>query len=186
MKTDERQLIVRILSGHAEEYSYFLDRYGPQVFALVARLVSDQLDAEEIAQDAFVRAFTALGTFDFRSEFSTWVSRIAYNCAVQFLRKRRREVVLDIDETQLACISDSMADEIFSADGDDRISLLNRAVDMLPPDDRALLTLFYYEDRSISDIAYILSLKENNVAVRLYRVRKRLCVLVKRFENESR
>lgn len=186
MKTDEKLLIVRILSGHAEEYGYFLDRYGPQVFALVARLVSAQLDAEEITQDAFIRAFTALGTFDFRSEFSTWVSRIAYNCAVQFLRKRKRDVVVDIDEAQLADISDGMADEVLSADSDDRISALNRAVELLPPDDRALLTLFYYENRSISDIAYILSLKESNVAVRLYRVRKRLCVLIKRFENENR
>ncbi|MCM1312376.1 MAG: RNA polymerase sigma factor [Bacteroides sp.] len=185
MKTDERQLVVRILSGHTEEYGYFLDRYGPRVFALVARLVPVQLDAEEITQDAFVRAFSALGTFDFRSEFSTWISRIAYNCAVQFLRKRKREVAVDIDEAQLACISDSMADEVLAADGDGRIVVLNRAIEMLPPDDRALLTLFYYEDRSISDIAYILSLKESNVAVRLYRVRKRLCVLIKRLENED-
>lgn len=186
MKTDERQLIVRILGGHAEEYSYFLDRYASQVFSLVTRLVKNRLDAEEITQDSFVRAFTALDSFNFRSEFSTWICRIAYNCAIQHLRKQKHEFTVDISEEQLTCISDNMADEVLSVDSSDRIQILQRAIDMLPPNDRALITLFYHDNRSISDIAYILSLKESNVAVRLYRIRKHLYVLIKQFENENK
>lgn len=66
---------------------------------------------------------------------------------------------------------------------EDRIVLLQRAIDTLSPDDRMLITLYYYDDRSVKDIAYIMSVKENNVMQRLHRVRKRLCVLMKKMEN---
>lgn len=83
MGVDERKLIGQVLAGRTEEFGYFLEKYGRQVLALVSRLVPQQMDAEEVAQDAFVKAFTRLESFDFRSSFSTWVSRIAYNCAVE-------------------------------------------------------------------------------------------------------
>ena len=183
MSVDERKLIGRILAGHTEEFGYFLESYGRQVFALVSRLVAQQMDAEEVAQDAFVNAFTRLDNYDFRSSFSTWISRIAYNCAIDRLRSMKRERTDDIDERQLAEVSDSMADELMQTEDEDRIVLLQKAIDALSPDDRMLITLYYYDDRSVRDIAYIMSVKENNVMQRLHRVRKRLCVLMKRMEN---
>ena len=78
MQTDENRLIARILDGHAEDFGYFLERYGQEVFAIVSRLVPQQEDAEELTQDAFVRAFNRLETFGGRSSFSTWICRIAY------------------------------------------------------------------------------------------------------------
>lgn len=182
MGVDERKLIGRILAGHTEEFGYFLERYGRQVFALVSRLVTQQMDAEEVAQDAFVNAFTRLDNYDSRSSFSTWISRIAYNCAIDRLRSMKRERTDDIDERQLAEVSDSMADELMQTEDEDRIVLLQKAIDTLSPDDRMLITLYYYDDRSVRDIAYIMSVKENNVMQRLHRVRKRLCVLMKRME----
>ena len=182
MSVDERKLIGRILGGHTEEFGYFLERYGRQVFALVSRLVAQQMDAEEVAQDAFVNAFTHLDNYDSRSSFSTWISRIAYNCAIDRLRSMKRERTDDIDERQLAEVSDSMADELMQTEDEDRIVLLQKAIDTLSPDDRMLITLYYYDDRSVRDIAYIMSVKENNVMQRLHRVRKRLCVLMKRME----
>ena len=183
MGVDERKLIGRILAGHTEEFGYFLESYGRQVFALVSRLVTQQMDAEEVAQDAFVNAFTRLDNYDSRSSFSTWISRIAYNCAIDRLRSMKRERTDDIDERQLAEVSDSMADELMQTEDEDRIVLLQRAIDTLSPDDRMLITLYYYDDRSVKDIAYIMSVKENNVMQRLHRVRKRLCVLMKKMEN---
>ena len=182
MSVDERKLIGRILAGHTEEFGYFLESYGRQVFALVSRLVTQQMDAEEVAQDAFVNAFTHLDNYDYRSSFSTWICRIAYNCAIDRLRSMKRERTDDIDERELAEVSDSMADELMQTEDEDRIVLLQKAIDALSPDDRMLITLYYYDDRSVRDIAYIMSVKENNVMQRLHRVRKRLCVLMKRME----
>ena len=69
MQTDESQLIARILDGHAEDFGYFLERYSQEAFAIVVRLVPQQEDAEELVQDAFVRAFNRLDTFEGRSSF---------------------------------------------------------------------------------------------------------------------
>ena len=71
MQTDEKELIARILDGHAGDYGYFLERYSQEAFAIVVRLVPQQEDAEELVQDAFVRAFNRLDTFEGRSTFST-------------------------------------------------------------------------------------------------------------------
>ncbi len=77
MQTDENELIARILDGHAEDFGYFLERYSHEAFAIVMRLVPQQEDAEELVQDAFVRAFNRLDTFEGHSSFSTWICRIA-------------------------------------------------------------------------------------------------------------
>ena len=97
MQTDEQEMIARILDGHIEDFGYFLERYSQEAFAIVVRLVPRQEDAEELVQDAFVRAFNRLETFERRSSFSTWICRIAYTTAVSWLRKRRMKY-LSIDE----------------------------------------------------------------------------------------
>ena len=185
MGVDERKLIGQVLAGRTEEFGYFLEKYGRQVLALVSRLVPQQMDAEEVAQDAFVKAFTRLESFDFRSSFSTWVSRIAYNCAVEHLRKTKRERTVDVDESSLAEVTDGMVDELMLTDDEDNVAQLQKAIDMLATEDRTLITLYYYDDRSVRDIAYIMSIKENAVVQRLHRVRKRLYLLIKTFSRNG-
>lgn len=185
MSVDERKLIGQVLAGRTEEFGYFLEMYGRQVLALVSRLVPQQMDAEEVTQDAFVKAFTRLESFDFRSSFSTWVSRIAYNCAVEYLRKTKRERTVDVDESQLAEMTDGMVDELMQTDDEDNVALLQNAIEMLGVEDRTLITLYYYDDRSVRDIAYIMSIKENAVVQRLHRVRKRLYLLIKTFSRNG-
>ena len=77
MKKEESHIIKEILNGKTEQYEYFLDRYGQQVFVLVDRIVSCQEDAEELAQDVFLKAFQQLSSFKAESSFSTWIYRIA-------------------------------------------------------------------------------------------------------------
>lgn len=184
MVMDENQLIAHIIGGRTEDYSYFLDRYGREVFAIVARVIPSQLDAEEVAQDAFVKAFCNLGSFCGKSSFSTWICRIAYNCAISYARKKKSQLVsFDEDEKLLATVTDEMADEALSAMDDQRVALLQKALEMLAPDERTLISLFYFEERTLNDIAYILSLKQNNVATKLCRVRKKLYLMIKRLEH---
>ena len=121
MSVDERKLIGQVLAGRTEEFGYFLEKYGRQVLALVSRLVTQQMDAEEVVQDAFVNAFTHLDNYDSRSSFSTWICRIAYNCAIDRLRSMKRERTDDIDEMQLAEVSDSTADELMQTEDEDKI-----------------------------------------------------------------
>ena len=178
MQTDEKELIARILDGHAEDFGYFLERYSHEAFAIVVRLVPQQEDAEELVQDAFVRAFNRLETFGGRSSFSTWICRIAYTTAVSWLRKRRIRYLSIDDRPQL---SDKEIDE--ALDDESRIEELRRAITLLKPDEQTLITLYYYDNRPLNDIAYILDAEPNTLATRLHRIRRKLYLLMKHGTN---
>lgn len=171
---DEQRLIARILDGHAEDYGYFLERYGGEVFAIVSRLVPNREDAEELTQDAFVRAYSRLDSFIGRSSFSTWVCRIAYTVAVSWLRKKRIKY-LSIDDHPHA--SDAEVDEVL--DDESRLEDLREAISLLRPDEQLLLELFYFESRPLADIAYILDVEPGTIATRLHRIRRKLYSLMK-------
>ena len=92
MKNEELNIITRILSGKTDEFTYFLDTYGQQVYSLIVRIVRSEADAEELTQDTFMKCFENLSSFNAKSSFSTWLYRIAYNTAVSFTRKKEPEV----------------------------------------------------------------------------------------------
>ena len=173
-QTDEQQLIARILDGHAEDYGCFLERYGPEVMRLVSRLVPLQQDAEELVQDAFVRAYNRLETFGGHSSFSTWICRIAYTTTVSWLRRRRMKY-LSIDN--LPRIPDAVVDE--ALDDETRIDELRQTIAQLKPDEQTLITLFYYDNRPLADIAYILDIETGTIATRLHRIRRKLYQMMK-------
>ena len=174
----EAQRIRRILDGRSDEYGYFVKTYSAQVLDFVSRLVSNAGDAEELAQDAFVRAFRALGQFDGRSSWLTWMLRIAYHTALNHL-KRQRQQWLSIDDFPLA----DTPDDDLSTDREERIQQLDAAIDRLPADEQLLLHLYYYDDRQLRDIAYIMDAEPGLLATRLHRIRKKLLLIMK--ENEQ-
>ena len=177
-QADEKQLIARILDGHAEEYGYFMTQYGEEVFQLVVRLVPVQQDAEELVQDAFVRAYDKLDTYTGEASFRTWLCRIAYNLTISWLRKQKMKYT-SIDER--LDVSDADIDQLL--DDDSRIQQLKEACTQLKPDEQTLINLFYYDDMPVRDIAYILGMEQGIVAVRLYRIRKKLYLIIKRMEK---
>ena len=174
MLSDEQRLIARVLDGHAEDYGYFLERYGQEVMRLVSRLVPQQQDAEELVQDAIVRAYDRLETFGGRSSFSTWICRIAYTTAVSWLRKQHIKYLSIDDQPQLP---DTFVDE--ALDDETRIDELRRAIAQLKPDEHTLITLCCYDNRPLADIAYILDIETGTIATRLHRIRRKLYLLMK-------
>ena len=135
-------------------------------------------DAEELAQDVFLKAFRNLHRFNGRSSFPTWLFRIAYNTAVSETRRRKREWAC-IDQARLANLPDSEAERMDAWEGrQEYLDALARAVGELEPEERALVTLFYYEEYSVSECAGITQMSESNIKVRLHRIRKKLYILV--------
>lgn len=171
--TDEQHLIARVLDGHTEDFGYFLEQYSAEAFAIVVRLVPRQEDAEELVQDAFIRAFNRLDSFEARSSFSTWICRIAYTTAVSWLRKQRTKYVSIEDNTQL---SSAVVDEVI--EDETRTEELRRAIAQLRPDEQTLITLYYYDSRPLADIAYILDAEAGTLATRLHRIRRKLYTLM--------
>lgn len=181
MENDETHIIHRILEGETSLYEHLLDKYSQQTFLLILRIVENQEDAEELTQDTFLKAFKHLSSFKATSSFSTWIYRIAYNTAVSAVRKRKQAVVL-MDEQVLANVSDEQVDNTLDDESEEQIEKLQRSIKRLDADERALLTLFYEEEKPVSEVADILSMTESNVKVKLHRIRKKLYILIKQEE----
>ena len=181
MKKEEAHIIKEILNGKTEQYEYFLDRYGQQVFVLVDRIVSCQEDAEELTQDVFLKAFQQLSSFKAESSFSTWIYRIATNLAISAVRKKRNDV-LHLDDSVFANLSDTQVDEALEDESEEQMERLQQAMNQLEADERALITLYYLEEKPLAEVAFILGMTEGNAKVKLHRIRKKLYVLIKNQE----
>lgn len=156
--------------------------YGPMVFRLVMRMVGQTEDAEEVYQDVFVKALTRISTFDERkASLATWLSRIAYHESVNHIRSRRMDFVL-IDDNEM----ETAVEDIPSVNHDDEqvVLQLERAMALLPTAEQMLLSLFYYENRSLQEIAYITDSKPTTIGSRLSRIRKKLYGLIQQFSEQ--
>ena len=187
--TDEQERVARITdylgAGNrrkaATEYAYFVNQYSQQVLDFTMRMVGSKADAEELAQNAFVKAFSRIESFEGRASFLTWVSRIAYNESINHL-KRCKIRWIEIDEAQIA---ETDIDNELSSGSEERIRLMEEAIDILPPDERMLVHLYYYEDKPLQEIAYVMDAEPNALAVRLHRIRKKLLIMIKEKEYEQ-
>ena len=168
-------LINSILSGNTGNYATLVKRHQRFVFTLALRFAKNREDAEEIAQDCFIKAYKALGTFKQTSKFSTWLYTITYTTAMTYLRKKRLNSSSIDDEEQVLQVANS--DSAFDADTIEKKSTykyLNEAISMLLPDDAAIITLFYKGEQSLEEIGQALAMEPNTVKVKLHRARHRL------------
>lgn len=175
---DEIYYITRILDGETEYFSVLLDRYSRPLYSLIVQIVGCPEDAEELLQDVFLKAFRHLSSYKGDCRFSTWIYRIAYNAAISATRKRKREL-LYIEENTINTVSDEAADSVLaSVESEEQLERLNRAIDQLSGEEKALITLFYYEEKSMEETAEVLKISVANVKVRLHRTRKKIYVLM--------
>ncbi len=177
MERDERYIIQRVLDGDTHLFEHFLNHYAQQVFHLVLSIVEERNDAEELTQDIFLKAYESLSSFKAGSSFSTWIYRIAYNTAISAVR-RRKQTPMVVDDALIANLAATQVDELLDDTREEQIQHLHQAISQLDASERALLTLYYDEERPISEVAHITGLTEVNVKVRLHRIRKKLYILL--------
>lgn len=171
---EDSQYINSVLSGNISDYSIIVDKYKDMVFTITYRIAGNREDAEELAQDVFVKAYTSLKDFKGKSKFSTWLYSIAYNTSISKIRKKRlKSISIDDHENTYLDIADNVHEDFYNFDKV-HVKLLKKALDELDPVDKSLMTLFYQDDKSIRELSEITGLTESNVKVRLYRNRQRL------------
>lgn len=176
--------IQRIQAGDTACFACLLDRYSRPVHSLILKVVRNREDAEELAQDVFVKVFRSLSSFKGECSFSTWIYRIAYNTALSETRKKRREF-LTIEESALDNVSEQeVAEALGRTDNSGRIERLDAALAQLPPDERAIILLFYMKEKTVDEVAAITGLTAVNVKVKLHRIRKKLFVILKGMEEQ--
>lgn len=174
-KLSDIELIHNVLAGEQAAYAELIKRHQRFVFTLALRFTKNREDAEEIAQDCFIKVYRSLASFQQTAKFSTWIYRIVYTTSMTFLRKKRLDVrSLDDESTTLQVENHTSS---FSADlveQKSRSFYVNQAISQLLPDDAMIITLFYKGEQSLEEIAQALGMEANTVKVKLHRARHRL------------
>ncbi len=170
-------LIDRILSGDQSAYRDLANRHKDYAFTVAYRIIGNREDAEEVAHDAFIQAFRALDKFNREAKFTTWFYRIVFNAAAGF--KRKNKIILHSMDTALTegLGAVDVKDAFKRKDQQQYISL---AMQHLPPDDVTMITLFYFQEHTLEEIAEITGIPANTAKVKLHRARKRLGEELKR------
>ena len=176
--------IERVAAGDTGCFACLLDRYSRPVHSLILKMVRNKEDAEELAQDVFMKVFRNLPSFKADCSFSTWTYRIAYNTAISELRKKKQEFVA-IEESQISNVSEEEVSELLgNTTVTDQLDKLETALTLLPPDERALILLFYMKEKTVDELTVITGLSTSNIKVKLHRIRKKLFVLIKGMEDK--
>ena len=183
---EERALVQRAQKGDERAFEQLVRQHQQRVFGLVARILHRQDDVEDIAQQVFLKVYLSLNRFDQRAAFSTWLYKIAVNECWDHLRKKKVRPLLyesDLSEEQVSRL-DGIASLGRSTEGLDEQAetrdTLQRALEILPEQDRELLLLKEVEGFSVQELAEILGLNVNTVKVRLFRARGRIVEVQRR------
>jgi RNA polymerase sigma factor (sigma-70 family) len=171
----DQEVIAQVLKGNQQKYELLVKKYQSFAFTIALRYTKNREDAEELAQSAFVKAYLNLKDYRGDAKFSTWLYTIVSSLCLSFLRKKKLDIHSlnqeGVFERANANESNLKADVI---EQHSRTALLNRAMNLLNPDDAKLLMLFYKAEQSLDEIAQILHIEPNNAKVKLHRARQRL------------
>lgn len=177
-KQQESDLIARVLAGDAEAFEPLVKEHQTNVYRLALRLLGNEADAADAAQDAFLKAYTSLSSFRGESRFSVWLYRLTNNVCIDALRRRRDALSLETEDDEGETTALPLPDERWSpetlAERAEDIRAVRSALDALPDDCREILTLREIGGLSYEELAAALHLELGTVRSRLNRARKRL------------
>lgn len=183
---EDRDLVRRAQAGEVEAYEDLVRRHQKRVFAIVGGILRRREDVEDVAQQVFLKVYLALGRFDLRSAFSTWLYKITVNECWDHLRKKRaRKLVYeaDLSEDQARQMGDMPGDAGGPTDLGQRAEsrqLVERLLAELPEQERVMLVLKEAEGFSVEEIGRLLDMNVNTVKVRLFRARGKLMEIHRR------
>src|SRR6202790_1362145 len=171
----EMQLTAAAKGGERSPFGELCERHMKQVFGVTRRIMPNREDAEDAVQDCFLNAFVHLKDFDERSQFATWLTRIAINAALMKLRKNRgaREVPMDEPNPSFESIAqrefrDDAPDPEESCSLRERRRIVKSAISALRPRARNVVELFHIEERSIRETAQILGIPTGTAKARMF------------------
>lgn len=165
--------IERVKGGDREAFGPLVDVYKDMIYTVCLRMLNSEADAEEAAQDVFVKAFRSIGSFQAKSKFSTWLYRIAYNHCISEIRKKVKMIDL-VDELPEGEVDEGEINGLESISAGERSKYLRMAVDSLAETDAVVVTLFYYDELSLEEIAEVTGLSSSNIRIKLHRSRKKM------------
>lgn len=176
---NDQHYINQIIEGNTNAFSVLVNQYKDLVFTLAFKMLKNKEEAEEISQDTFIKTFNSINKFKGDSKFSTWIYKITYNTCLDSLKKGKKDnnivFIEDFNEYQVKVIENILE----NIDEKERNQKIQECLQLLPSEEAFLLTLYYFDDQSIDEIAKVIDCNANNVKIKLYRSRKKLASILK-------
>lgn len=167
------EIIASVKRGNQADYSIIVDRYKNKAFSLIKRMLKNDMEAEEVLQDCFLKAYNALNSFRQEAKFSTWFYRIVYNTALSKVAAKTRKI-----ENEMLSLEDYFkleSDYDFRVmENSDLSSFINMMLEKLPSNYSSVLNLFYLNELSCEEISEVMNISIPNVKVMLHRSRNAL------------
>ena len=182
---DDIYYIEKVIGGDVHAFSYLVEKHKRMSFTFALKILKVPEDAEEVAHDAFVNAYQSLKDFRKESKFTTWLFKIIFNLAVSRLRKKKLELT-SIDDDKFSFNVEETENLFTSLSNQEQSLLVRNAVDKLPDDERAVITLYYLNECSVKEITEISGFTEANVKVKLFRARKRLWEMLRYIYHDQK
>jgi RNA polymerase sigma-70 factor (ECF subfamily) len=188
-RSEDSRIIQEALKGDDAAYKKLMNKYHDAIFNFIYRMVRDKHQVEDLTQEAFIKAFASLKSFNDEYAFSTWLYKIATNNSIDYIRRRKLQMY-SIDKPIEAADSDysfELPDETYQADKDiirgQRAQLLNEAIAALPEKYRKVIQLRHVEERTYEEIAKQLKLPIGTVKAHIFRARE---ILYKALKHKIR
>jgi RNA polymerase sigma-70 factor (ECF subfamily) len=177
--------IEQILAGNSNAFGFIVDRHKNKAFNLAFRICGNREEAEEIAQDSFLKAYRSLTGFKMKSSFGTWFYRIVYNTAISNVRIKKKGILSleDFPADATDFIGSNTSEE--EAESEYRSSLVNFALQKISEEERGLISLYYYEEMTTDEIADITGISKSNIKVKLFRARQKMMEIVEKVEKKN-
>jgi len=179
--------IRQVLEGKSIAYTYLVDQHKDHAFNLAFRICGNREEAEEIAQDAFMKAYRSLGNFKMKSSFATWLYRIVYNSSISLTRTRKKTISLEdfsVNTSDFMRHSDGEAET--GEEEEYRSSLLNIAFLKISEEEKGLISLHYFEEMTITKISEITGMNKSTIKVKLFRARQKMSEIIIKWKYNNK
>jgi len=178
---NDNYYIQKIKNGDVGAYAYLVDRHKKMAFNIAMQLIGNREDAEELTQDAFLKAYQALDSYKGESKFSTWLYRIIYNAAISKMRKKKLDQVSIDDDYNASVNVKTTQSALQSLTNEEQRFYINKALEKMNGDEKLIVSLFYLNENSVDEVSEVTGLSVANVKVKLHRSRKKLYSILEQF-----
>ena len=171
-KDEDIRLIEATLRGSRPAFQLLVERYQHFVFTIAFKMLRSRQEAEEVAQDVFVKVYKTLNSYEQKSKFSTWLYTVTYRTAIDTARKKQFWTASIDDDANFLQIEDEEDNPLQELQQSDLQNQLQLIINRLRPEDAVLITLFYLNEKPIKEISEITGLTETNIKTKLHRIRE--------------
>lgn len=178
-KENDLYYINLVIEGDTNAFAVLVDRYKDFVFTLSLKMLRNSNEAEEAAQDTFIKVFRSLNSFKKESKFSTWLYKITFNnCLDRIKKQKRNRPIVELNEYTEQEVK-SLMNVLESIEETERKKMIQDCLNLLQPEENFLITLYYFNENSLKEISQIMEINENNLKIKLFRARKKLAGILK-------